>query len=62
MQHLIKDDILYEDSIQLLKEVKLTESPRGVENTLRNHPKVKQFIKNYQKKLLKDLEFNLDML
>lgn len=47
---------LYGDLIRFFRELKITLGPSGVNATLRHHPKIKQFLIDYQKSYLKSIE------
>lgn len=53
---------LYNKFISLLQDVKLCEGPVAVSNTLRRHPKVRSFIKEYQARIIKGYENWIDEL
>lgn len=55
----INDKEIYEQLMNLLTDVKLVHSPEGLASTLRRHPKIKQFLTDYQKREIIDIESNL---
>ena len=59
MTKTIDDKTLYEQLMDLLTDVKLVHSPEGLRATLIRHPRIKQFLTDYQKREIIDLESNL---
>ena len=55
----INDDEIYNNLIDLLRDVKLVHSPEGLRATLTRHPKIKRFLTDYQKREIIDIESNL---
>lgn len=45
---------LYCEIIDLLKEIKLTTGPVGLDSTLKRRPEIRKFLLNYQKRTLED--------
>ena len=51
-------DGVYDKLIRLLQEVKLVHGPLAVSSTLKNHPKIKEFLLKKQKGYMMELEGN----
>ena len=52
--------ILYQNSIQLLDEIRLVEGPVAVSSTLRRHPLLKTFIHSQQMERMDYLEKTIE--
>lgn len=55
----IDDKTLYEELMDLLTDYKLVNGPQMLQATLIRHPKIKQFLTDFQKREMLDLESNL---
>ena len=55
-----KERFLYLSTISLLEQIKLTRSPYAVSGTLKKHKKLANFLDNYQKSTILELESKLD--
>lgn len=49
----------YSDLVELLTEIKDIWGPMALNGTLQKRPKIKKFLKEYQNKILDDLETKL---
>lgn len=52
-------DKLHDELISLLSDIKLCEGPAGVSATLRRHPEVRDFLRQYHKDVILDLEHEI---
>ena len=50
---------VYIDCLTLLDQIRLLEGPRAVDNTLLRHPKIKVFLKAFQRVWIKRIEDTL---
>lgn len=55
----LADTALYNSCIQLLEQVKLVHGGEGLKSTLSRHKSLTFFLRDYQKKLIIDLEGNI---
>lgn len=60
MKIIVKDD-LYDDLLDLLKDIKLTQGNVALNSTLRRHPKVAKYLLENQKSYLHILEDSLQL-
>lgn len=60
MKIIVKDD-LYDDLLNLLKDIKLTQGNVALNSTLRRHPKVTKYLLENQKSYLHILEDSLQL-
>lgn len=59
MTIMVDDKKLYDELMDLLTDYKLVNGPQMLQAVLIRHPKIKQFLTDFQKREIIDLESNL---